>query len=253
MPLAQLLEVVKKLGSPEDRAAIVAYGPTLCPASQYIQRDLDFRIIQISDCAVISSEVSPAGVINLVHHCWGAVIRLLQSGLMCRGYITRGLIFHTDTQVIGSGYQRAYEAEHQVAAFKRQADERGTPFVEVDRPVCDYVAQSGDGCVKEMFASHVKDDGAAVALFPFQKLSHSFIVGGFGSTFDADRERQSNDNMRQSLQTLKERVASFVDRSNASAVSKAEHYLTALDEQLRVCDKVDEAIRLLTSSYPSSR
>jgi hypothetical protein len=253
MSLGELLEAAKKLGSAADREVFATHGPTICPASRYIRRDLGFQLIQISDCVIVSSEVSPAGVINLVNHCWKALIRLLQSGLMCRGYITRGSVFHTDSQIIGTGYQKAYEAEGHVTAFKRQADELGTPFVEVDPSVCDYVANSGDACVKEMFSRHVKDDGAVVAVFPFQRLSHSFIVAGVGSTFDPARERQSNDNMRRSLQTLKERVATFVDRSNPKAVSKAEHYQQALDAQLRVCDRVDEAIRQLSSPYPSGQ
>src|SRR6267378_3569937 len=79
------------------------------PFAARVRADLDFRLTQISDCVVVSTEISPAGVINLVNRCWGAVIRLLQNGLMCRGYITRGRIFHTETQVIGTGYQRAYQ------------------------------------------------------------------------------------------------------------------------------------------------
>lgn len=108
MALTDLLDLLKKFGSREEREKFGKYGPTVCPQSAYLQRDLDFRLTQISDCAIVSTEVSPAGVINLVNHCWGSVIGFLQSGVMCRGYITRGPVFHTDTQVIGTGYQRAY-------------------------------------------------------------------------------------------------------------------------------------------------
>src|SRR5260370_35280638 len=156
MPLGELLEMLKKFGSPEERDKLRKYWPKMCPQSTYIERDLDFRLTQISDCVILSTEVSPAGVINLVRHCWVTVIRLLQSGFMCRGYITRGPIFHTDTQVIGTGYQKAYENEGKVAVLKREADERGTPFVEVDSIVCDYVGNCGDWCVKEMFSRCVK-------------------------------------------------------------------------------------------------
>ncbi len=168
MPLNELLDLLKALGSPQERARFDRRGPTICPESVYLQRNLDFQISQVSDCAIISAEISPAGVVNLGGFCWGVVLRLLQRGIMCRGYITRGLIFHTDQQVIGSGYQRACENEKNVNAFKREANERGTPFVEVDRVVCDYVTQYGDCCVKEMFGRFVKDDGAVVALFPAQ-------------------------------------------------------------------------------------
>ncbi len=72
MSLTQLLEILNDLGSLEDQAHFKKYGPTTCPESTYVQRDLNFRLTQISDCVVVSSEVSPAGLINLVSHCWGA-------------------------------------------------------------------------------------------------------------------------------------------------------------------------------------
>lgn len=99
--LPEIMELLKKLGTKEDNNKFNQHGPTTCPNSAYLQRDLNFKIIQISDCAIVSSEISPAGLINLVSHCWGAVIKLLMDGIMCRGYITKGLIFHSDTQVIG--------------------------------------------------------------------------------------------------------------------------------------------------------
>ena len=40
MSLGELLEVAKKLGSVADREAITVDGPTICPASRHIRRDL---------------------------------------------------------------------------------------------------------------------------------------------------------------------------------------------------------------------
>lgn len=253
MALTELLELLKKFGSPEERNKFGKYGPTVCPQSTYLQRDLDFRLTQISDCVIVSSEVSPAGVINLVNHCWGIVIGLLQSGMMCRGYIDRGPIFHMGSQVIGTGYQKAYEKEGKVAAFRREANERGTPFVEVDRSVCDYVRNCEDRCVKEMFSRYVKDDREVVALFPFQRLAHSFMIGGFGQTFDPEKEKSSNQNVRRWIENLRERVKNLVDKSNPSAVRKAEHYIQALNAQLALCDKNDGIIDMLSSPLPSRR
>lgn len=240
--LAELLEMLKEFGSHEERNKFAIHGPTVCPHSSYLQRDLDFRLTQISDCVIISSEVSPAGVINLVNHCWGAIISLLQKGIMCRGYITRGTIFHTDTQMIGTGYNKAYGHDKNVMAFKREANERGTPFVEVDRVVCDYVSNCNNQCVKEMFSRCTRGDGETVALFPFQRLAHSFVVAGFGRKFDAAKEKRSNQNIRLMLEKMKKRVMAFVDMSNPSAVKKAEHYILALNAQLTVCDETDEII-----------
>ena len=183
----------------------------------------------------------------------GAVIQLLTKGIMCRGYITRGAVYHSDAQVIGTGYQEAYRKEEGVTAFRRQADERGTPFVEVDQVVCDYVMDYGDKCVKEMFSRYVKKDGDTTVLFPFQRLTHSFIVAGFGHTFDPEKEKRANENLRQMIQNVKRRVTELVDDSNPSAVSKANHYLAALDIQLEGCDKTDEAIDILYAPFPRSR
>jgi hypothetical protein len=253
MPLTELLETLKELGTPDDRKHFKKYGPTTCPESTYIQRDLDFRVTQISDCVIVSCEVSPAGMINLVNHCWGAVIKLLTKGIMCRGYITRGLVYHTDAYIIGSGYQNAYSKEEKVTAFKRETDKRGTPFVEVDQAICNYVRDCEDSCVKEMFSRYVKNDGVVIALFPFQSLAHSFMIGGFDHKFDPEEEKRSNQNIRLMIKNFKERIMAVVDQSNPDAVSKAEHYIAALDAQLAVCERTDEMIDILNSPFPQSR
>jgi len=254
MSLGNLIEMATELGTPEDRKRYQKSGPRICPNSTYIQRDLDFQLTQISDSVLVSSEISPAGVINLVDHCWGAVIQLLTKGIMCRGYITRDSVYHTEVQIIGSGYEKAYGNENQVTAFKRNADERGTPFVEVDPVVCDYVRDQGDSCVKKMFSRYVKGDGTVTALFPFKRLQHSFIIGGWpGHTFNPEKERQSNKNMRSMIENVRDRVIALIDRSKPDAASKAEHYIAALDAQIEVCERTDEMIDMPSSTSPASR
>jgi hypothetical protein len=54
--LEYLLDLTRKLGASEDR-------------SRYVQSG--FRITQVSDCVVVSSEVSPTGLINLLQYCFG--------------------------------------------------------------------------------------------------------------------------------------------------------------------------------------
>lgn len=247
--LPELLGLLRKLGNGEERARFDKYGPTFCPMAPRIEKNLNFRVTQISDCAIVSSEVSPAGVINLVSHCWGAVIELLARGIMCRGYIKRGSVYHTETQVVGSGYQEAYLAESRVSAFKLEADERGTPYVEVDSEVARYVEGQSDACVKEMFRRMVKRDGETTVLFPFQRLQHSFIVAGHGSKFEPEKELKSNDNLRKNIQRYKQKIESLVDPENLSAQAKARHYIKALDDQLVACDDTDEAIRMLLNPF----
>ena len=134
--------------------------------------------------------------------------------------------------------------------FKRAADERGTPFVEVDQAVCNYIAYC-DSCVKEMFSRMTKSDGEGVALFPFKLLSHSFIIGGFGGTFEPDKEKKSNDNLRNAIISFRDKVAALADSSNHDAVRKAEHYIGALNAQIDVCAQTDEMIERLCAPFPA--
>lgn len=250
-PLEQLLEYLALLGTPEDSERFKRSGPRTCPLSKKIEKDLNFKITQVSDCALISSEISPAGVINLISHSWGAVTGLLMEGVLCRGYITRGSVFHTSGQVIGTGYQNAYAKESGVSAFKVEADERGTPFVEVAPSVCGFVKNETDDCVREMFSRFTKAKDGVTAIYPFQRFTHSLGAASFmGEDFDPYKERESNNNLRKLLWRLINQVESFVDTRNDRAVSKARHYVNALREQLLICDDTDEMIDRMCASFP---
>ena len=251
--LAEVLALLETFGSQNERSQFQQHGPTICPCSNVRDKNLDFRLTQISDCVILSAEVSPGGAINLIGHCSRVVVGFLLKGVMCRGYITRGPIFHTEGQVIGTGYQAAYAGESGVVAFKREADEQGTPFVQVDHAVVDYVANETDECVRKMYGRMVKSDGDVSAIFPFDRLSHSFVIGGFGVKFDPQREHLSNDVVRSNIRRLKERVQARVDPDNPKAVAKVRHYLSMLDDQLDACDKTDEMIDLLCQPFPRRR
>jgi hypothetical protein len=144
--LEGVLAILEEFGSSKHRRDLTTYGPRICPESACIERHLDFRATAISDCVVVSCEVSPCGVMNLIHHCWSLVLSLLPQGVMCRGYITRGNVRQSDSQFVGTGYHRAQQNELQVAVFSRNAKERGTPFVEVDPVVSDYIQTRTDVC-----------------------------------------------------------------------------------------------------------
>jgi len=242
MPLSDLVELLKSFGSPDDIEEFKKYGPTACPQSTYNQRDLNFKITQISDGVVISSELSPAGLINLVSHCWKAVFKLLKKGILCRGYIIKGLIYHTESQVIGSGYMKAYDNEKKVAIFKNTPNEEKLPLVEVDRDICEYVKNCGDQCVKKMFSRFIEEDGELAALFPFKRLSHEFLIAGNGIKFDPHEEKNSNQNMRGTIKKLINRVNEFSNKTDPDAMRKTNHYLKMLNAQLVICDKTDEMI-----------
>lgn len=237
MPLDEIIEITKILG--------ITKKYSVCMHSPYIQRDLDFKIYQVSDCVIISSEISPSSIVNLAYQCNGVAYNLLLKGIMCRGYITQGKICHEDNIIIGSGYHKAIEQEKNVCAFIREADERGTPYIEVDNIVCDYVSEFGDNCVKKMFSRVIKSDGIITALFPFQSLGNSFTIGGYGNKFDPDKIKQSNNNVRQLIMSIKERLFIIIDNKDHKVVQKANHYINALDSQLIACDEQDRMIDML--------
>jgi hypothetical protein len=237
--------ILAELENAPLKAFVKRSGPKTCPNSPYVSKDLDLEITQVSDCVIASAEVSPAGVINLISHAWGAAIMLLTKGVMVRGYITRGNIQHEGTKFRGTGYHTAYAKEAGVSAFKREADEKGTPFIEIDPSVTAYIDGLDDWCAKEMFGRYVKRDEEVTAIFPFQRLTHDFIIAGYGVKFDPDRETRNNDNLRKLINKLKDTLLQYVDPSNESAMRKVRHYLDALDAQLVVCDRTDEVIERL--------
>lgn len=251
MMLDQILDLLKIFGSPDERQKYEQYGPFCCPESQHIDKHIDFRLTQISDCAVISTEVSPAGAINLINFCWGIAIKFLQHGILCRGHITRGRIYHTADQFIGTGYQTAVAAEQKVSVFQRDPDDKGTPFVEIDPDFCKYLEEFGDPCIKTMFERMTGSDGEGVALFPFKRLEHSFIIAGMGKIFKPDEEREANENVRKMILKMKGNVLSFADPSNPKAMRKIEHYVRALDAQLEVCNKTNAFIDKLCQPFPA--
>lgn len=165
MSLRELLRLPKMLGDSEDVGFFEEHGPRICPDSSRLHQNLDFKITQVSDCAVISCEISPAGVSNIVGHCWSADMRLLMRGFMVRGYVTMGTFVHDNEMLGGSAYNRAVDREGTVAAFRRDTTEIGTPFIEIDPTVEVYVRNCDDPCAVEMFERHVKSDGVVSAIF----------------------------------------------------------------------------------------
>lgn len=252
LSLEALAEAARLLGGDDDINAIRTHGPRICPSARRVHHDLDFQLSQVSDCVVISTEVSPSGAIAIIEHCWRAVFGLLRKGLMCRGHVRQGKIYHRDGVLIGPGYQEAANREKAVTAFKRDADDRGTPFVELDASVRDYVASCGDQCVVTMYKRMVKEDEEVAAIFPFNRFGK---LAGFGieaqfQDFDRDRARASVERARQRLLNLRMELRRHVDPANTSAVRKVEHYELALEDELRAFDDLDEMIEVFTQRVP---
>ena len=254
--VAELVDLLNAMAAIDNLNNIRAYGPIVCPESRCINRDLDFQVVQVSDCIVVSCEVSPAGIINLVNHCWIAAFRLLKQGILCRGYITKGSIYHDGLQFFGSGYVRAFAGEKDGVSFKGGPAEKGTPFIELDTITCDYIAGCGDSCVQKQFSRLAEIDGDLRAIFPFKRLSHTVSTGSFGPfkiEFDPSKERASNNIIREAINAMKEKILVHANEMDERAMKKTMHYLKALDSQLANCDWIDESIDKLLEPFPELR
>ena len=241
--LSDILEICRKLENQAHVRAIATYGPMICPESRYIDRNLNYQATQISDCAVVSAEVSPAGIINLLQHIAQAILGLLRFGVMVRGYVTRGSIFHEDKQFIGVGYQNAFAREKLVSAFRMSENDGATPFVEIDPNVESYIRDETDECVQMLFARMTKRDAESrvTVLFPFQ---HITSVAG-GNIAAPQRCRRDLNVVRQWIGIFREKIQNYSPSSNQDANRKSKYYINILDELLEECDRIENALELL--------
>jgi len=247
-----LLELTKKLGTQADRERFAQHGPAMCPGSKYISRDLAFCITQISDCVVVSAEVSPAALINLCQHCFRVSIDLLVAGHLCRGYVTRGNVFHSASQFFGTGYQRAVEGEKSVSVFQTDDLDRGTPFIQIDRSVCDYVQTSGDRCVQDMFGRMTESDCTEIAISPFPSLKNipSTLIDDH---FDPNKFKASVARSRDNIIQLLIQLDRYESTATEKARRKIEHYRRKLTEVLETKKREYEQMEKLAAQISTRR
>ncbi len=224
-------------------------GPEICPSAPFIKKDMEFRFTLSSDSVVLSSEVSPAGLVNLLNCCRVVYFKLfLRKGLMCRGYIKRGLVYHTADYCVGSGLNDVVEGEKRVSIFKTEDGERGTPFIEVDRNIVQYVNdETSDSCVKETFSEFVKVKDDVAAIFPFKRLDPGIFGGGRPDPYGV---RETIATVRNWIGRAKEMVRRHVDPSDESArqsaLQKERCLIRMLDAQLDICERTEKAIHEMT-------
>lgn len=254
LSLGDLCEIIDNLGKPTDREHFEKHGPTVCPQARCMRKDMDFCITRFSDSALISAEVSPAGLINLVSYCSCACAGLMSKGVMCRGHIKRGRIYHTAKYQIGVGIGDVVASEKEVSIFKKDANERGTPFIQIDMDVVRYVSNQPDNCVKEMFSRFVALEGDLAAIFPFKRLDPNIFFGSRSChKFNPERERESVNVVRRWIQRMKEYVQHNVDWSNDSARQKGNQYIHMFDDKLVECDRLDVEINRMAQPFPSGQ
>lgn len=228
--LSRPIELAQTLGKAHASTGFAVTGSTTCPHSAHIEKSLDFQITQISDCVVVSAEVSPAGVINLVNHCFALAGEMLNKGAQCRGMITRGNIYHQKEQFIGTGYQAAYKAEAGVAFLRADEAERGTPFIQIDPSVTSYVQEQTDGCVRKMFERLTLSDGTFTAIYPFKaltKIPSALVRPDFNPS---DMKQAVQRSLRFRHENLAEIRAEEKKAPDQRAKTKIQYYIRALEE-----------------------
>ena len=172
---------------------------------------------------------------------------------MCRGYIKRGLIYHTNDYCVGSGLNEVVEGEKKVSIFKTEDGEHGTPFIEIDKNIIQYVNDETSDDVKKAFSEFTeteKLDDVVAAIFPFKRLDPGIFIS-WGEKFDSDQTHEKIATVRNWIDKAKEMVSRHVDPSNDSARRKERCLIRMLDAQLDICDRTEKAIRDLTEQYPA--
>ena len=72
-----------------------------------------------SDSVAISTDPTEAGLFHLVNHVERIGLRLLKLGFLCRGAVTKGLLYHRDNVVVGPALVEAVALEKNSAKAPR--------------------------------------------------------------------------------------------------------------------------------------
>ena len=247
--VVDILDMIKQEMS-SRKELLLDGGSVICPSAPRIKQDIDFCFTMFSDNVVVSTEISPAGLLNLIDCCRVIYFKLImRKGLMCRGYVGRGPIYHCEDYCEGSGLSDVASKETEVSIFRTESGERGTPFMEVDRYVIQFIDEEiSDCCAIDVLKDIVKREEDVAAIFPFRNLD----PGKFGSIDrDPANARRDIEVVRTWIKDAKEMVVRRVD-SNCSSARKKGHCLTRiLDAQLSVCEKTESLVDQMSEVFPN--
>lgn len=106
----------------------------------------DFRIVQFSDCIVISARPEKYALFQATGEIRRFCGNLLLQGFLVRGGMTIGPLCHSDDGICGPALVRAYELESRMAVYPRIVvdPELSLPEEIVCRPNCDFYRLDDD-------------------------------------------------------------------------------------------------------------
>ena len=150
---------------------------------------------------------------------------------------------------VGSGLSDVVSGEKQVSIFRLEAGELGTPFIEIDRNVIQFIDEEiSDSCVIEVLEDIVKREEDVAAIFPFKDLD----PGKFGGiALDPGKARRDIEVVRKWIEDAKIIVARNVDSRCSSARRKGRCLIRILDTQLSVCEQTEMLVDQMSEIFPA--
>lgn len=240
--LPRLLELTECLGKPLD-AVDYRDGPIACPNASFLDKALDFKITQVSDCVIVSAELSPAGIINLIHYCSKIAMKMMEHRQLVRGSIVIGPVFHQGIRIIGEGYQRAVKGEGRVTLMSDplKTESAGGPFIELGPDVLRYIADQPDKCVKHMLSMMTETDGTVTAIYPYNAVAESHFCE-MKEDFDPHYWGASVSGWRDSWLEMREFLSATEKSLPPKQAAKWQHAIKGVDH---IVSRADDRIRQL--------
>lgn len=134
---------------------------------------------------------------------------------------------------MGTGYVHAVKNEKAVGFMRANVEEKGTPFIQIDDVVIDYVRKEGDECVRKMFGRVIRSDGTYSAIYPFEAMSKvpSSIIGfDFNAAYWKENLQKSVGFRQRDLAVFEEAEVLTTDED---AKRKIRHYKRGLEEVIQ--------------------
>ena len=248
---SSIVRIIERLWTENDRLLYSEYGAEICPNSQRDSKNLSFCITQISDCVIVSAEISPAGAINIVNYCRKIAERLLlREGVLCQGYLAMGKVCHQGTIIFGPAYQEAVNEEKEAAAIEWIDGSLGTPFIEVNQAISSYIEEAGDECIHKQFSRMTIPYAKYRLISPYGIFTRmiDWVISGNNTPEQMHREVQS---ARDIIDTLdKSLIAS--KPINGRAREKIRISCEKLSDARNYLTEADETIDVLASPLPTS-
>ncbi len=243
--IGEIKGILRDLGNLKFAEELKHYRP-ICPESEHIETDLSFRITQCSDSTLASCEVSPSGLVHIIDYTKQVVFKMMKKGIMCRGYIDKGTIYHEEDYFFGTGFHRVCKKELTADAFKKYEEERNTPYVKLDERVLDDLDNCSDQCAKKIANRFIKRIENEAVISPWKIFE--LLMNGMAFNEEAAEGIRA---IQSDVEYLRAKVREYISESNISVMAKFDHYNEELDQVLVKCDEAIALSQVLKQPFPA--